>query len=66
MKILNKEQALAVMGFTGFTTMPFGKFHEDVEKRLGYPVWSHQFGDEKFMKSIKELYKDDFISICIP
>ena len=37
-----EEQALVIMGFTGFSTCNFAKFHEDVEKRLGESVFSHQ------------------------
>lgn len=59
-----KEQALAIMGFTGISTTNFGTFHEDVEKRLGHPVWTHQFANEEFMNKIKDAYKEDFISMC--
>lgn len=27
-----------------YLCMPFGEFHEAVEKALGRPVWSHEFG----------------------
>ena len=66
-----KEQALAIMGFTGITTTNFSTFHEDVEKRMGaehgverVPVWTHQFADEEFSDKVKALYKDDFLSYC--
>lgn len=59
-----KEQALAIMGFTGYTTTNFSTFHEDVEKRIGHPVWTHQFADIEFSFKVKALYKDDFLSFC--
>jgi hypothetical protein len=59
-----KEQALAIMGFTGFTTTNFSTFHEDVEKRIGHSVWTHQFADQEFSDKVKALYKDDFLSYC--
>lgn len=60
-----KEQALAIMGFTGFTTTNFSTFHEDVEKRKSrHSVWTHQFADEEFSDKVKALYKDDFLSYC--
>jgi hypothetical protein len=31
--------------------MPFGVFHEAVEKTLGRPVWTHEFA---FLDSLKE------------
>lgn len=64
MQKLTKEQAIVITGFTGITCCNFGDFHEDVEKRLGYSVFTHQFGNEDFAKKVKELYKDDFIAIC--
>lgn len=30
--------------FTEFLCMPFDVFHEAVEKTLGRPVWTHEFG----------------------
>lgn len=30
--------------------MPFGVFHEAVEKSLGRPVWSHEFASERLKK----------------
>lgn len=59
-----KEQALAIMGFTGITTMSFCVFHEDVEKRLGQPVWTHMFADTGFSEKVKAAYREDFLSYC--
>lgn len=63
MKKLTKEQALVLTGFTGVTCCNFGDFHGDVEKRMGQPVWTHQFGDKEFMEKVKDLYRDDFFSM---
>lgn len=60
---LTKEQAIIITGFTGITATDFGTFHEDVEKRLGCPVWTHQFADKEFSNKIKDLYREDFLSI---
>lgn len=64
MQKLTKEQAIVVMGYTGFTSCNFSVFHEDVERRLGSPVFTHQFGDPEFMEKIQELYRNDFIEMC--
>lgn len=61
---LTKEQAIILTGFTGIAFGPFSHFHEDVEKRLGRPVWTHEFASEDLMNHIKELYKEDFLSVC--
>ena len=63
MKKLTKEQAIIITGFTGKMACAFGDFHGDVERRLGHPVWTHQFGDKEFMEKIEDLYRDDFLAM---
>ena len=59
MQPLTKEQAIVLTGFTGIMMLKdFSKFHEDVEKRLGRPVFTHEFVD--CAKEIKEAYRADF------
>jgi hypothetical protein len=60
---LTKEQAIVITGYTGITACNFSDFHGDVEKRLGHPVWTHQFGDKQFAKKIQELYRADFMEM---
>lgn len=62
---LTKQQALIVSGYTGVLCCGFRDFQGDVEKRLGRPVWSHQFADPDVMDEIKAVYRDDFIAMCI-
>lgn len=59
-----KEQALVIMGFTGKTTLPFSDFHEDVEKRLKRPIFTHEFADEDVFQEIQDVYREDFIAMC--
>lgn len=63
MKKLTKEQAIIITGFTGKMACAFGDFHGDVERRLGHPVWTHQFGDKEFMEKIGDLYREDFLAM---
>lgn len=65
MEKLTKEQAIAIMGFTGISTTNFSTFHKDVEQRMGCPVFTHQFANEDFMEKIKELYREDFLKMCM-
>ena len=65
MSKLTKEQAIIITGYTGFTACSFGDFHEDVEKRLNRPVWTHEFGSEDMRQQLKDLYKQDFINMCV-
>ncbi|ADP02551.1 hypothetical protein [Cronobacter phage EspYZU12] len=59
---LTKEQALIITGFTGILCCPFNLFHEDVEKRLGRSVWTHEFGSKEFSAELKDVYREDFMA----
>lgn len=61
---LIKEQAVIISGYTGILICNFADLHEDVEKRMGRPVWTHEFGDEDFNEERKDLYRDDFIDLA--
>lgn len=61
---LTKEQAAIVGAFTGICCGPFGDVHELVEKKLGRPVWTHEFADKGLWAEIKEAMRDDFTAIC--
>lgn len=65
MQKFTKEQALIITGYTGFTACNFGDFQEDVEKRLGRPVFTHEFAREALRDELKEVYKADFIAMCV-
>ena len=62
---LTKQQAIILTAYTGIMfCRSFQDLHEDVEKRLGQPVFSHQFGNKDFRDNvIKPLYKEDFLSL---
>jgi len=63
MQKLTQEQALVITGYTGVLCVSsFGDFHEDVEKRLGRPVWTHQFPGLK--DEIRVAYQADFLAMC--
>lgn len=64
MNKLTKEQANIISGYTGFLCSKFEHFHEDVEKRLGHPVFTHEFGTKEFKEKLHQLYRDDFINLC--
>lgn len=61
---MTKNEALIVMGYTGISTLSFDEFHGDVEKRLGRPIWTHQFADKNITEEIKQAYREDFIKMC--
>ena len=53
MNKLTKEQAVIISGYTGIACCNFGHIHEDVEKRLGRPVYTHEFASEKYLRKSK-------------
>jgi hypothetical protein len=45
----------------------FSDMHSEVEKRLGRPVFTHEFASKKlFEDEIKPAFKDDFLALCNP
>lgn len=65
MQKFTKEQAIIISGYTGFMACSFGDFQQDVQKRLGRPVWTHEFGNKEMRDKLVEVYKDDFIAMCV-
>lgn len=59
-----KKQGLVITGYTGLLACPWDAFHEDVEKRLGRPVFTHEFAEKPMWEEIKEAYKEDFLAMC--
>ena len=61
---LTLEQAIIISGYTGILACAFTHVHEDVEKRLNRPVFTHEFGSQEFKDELESVYKADFLSIC--
>lgn len=64
MQKFTEQQAIVITGFTGKMACGFSKFHEDVEKRLGRPVFTHELAEKRVWEEIKEAYRADFIEMC--
>lgn len=60
---LTKDQALVITGYTGILACSFSDFHEDVEKRLQRPVFTHEFASPIVNEKIKEAYEKDFMRL---
>lgn len=61
MQKLTKEQAVVITGFTGIMSCNFSDFHADVERRMGRPVFTHEFAFNE--DEIRELYREDFLDM---
>lgn len=58
---LTRMQGIIVSAYTGILICDFGDMHEEVEKRLGRPVWTHQF--PSLRDEIAAAFKDDFVAL---
>jgi hypothetical protein len=59
--VLTLEQMLIISGFTTTLCCKFDDFHADVEKRLGRPVFTHEF--PSLASTIREAYREDFMKL---
>lgn len=64
MQRLTKEQAAIIGAYTGIATGPFSIIHEYAEKKLGRPIFTHEFASQEMMDKIAAAAKEDFLSIC--
>jgi hypothetical protein len=53
------EEIVDVQLFTDELVIPFGDFHAAVEKALGRPVWTHEFGSTGYEHIVKEYLGDE-------
>jgi hypothetical protein len=64
MKQLDLDQAVVISAYTGVLICPFAAMHNEIEKRLGRPVMTHQLGDKGFVEAeVIPAFKDDFLSL---
>lgn len=61
MKKLTVEQAVIISGYTDILCCDFSDLHQEIEKRLGHPVLTHQI--PKLSEKIKAAFKDDFLAL---
>ncbi len=64
MQKLTKEQAAIIGLYTGIAAGPFADIHEYAEKLYGKPIFTHQFANEGFVQTLRDLAQKDFIAIC--
>jgi hypothetical protein len=52
-----------ISAYTGYLCVEFSKMHAAVEKKLGRPIWTHEF--PIIMDSeIRPAFKDDFVAMA--
>jgi hypothetical protein len=60
---LTRDQAIIISAYTGVLICEFSDMHADIEKRLGYPVFTHQLAEPSVMVQIKTAYRADFVKL---
>lgn len=60
---LTRDQAAIIGAFTGVCAGPFGDVQEYAERKLGRPVWTHEFADKAVADEIREAARADFIAL---
>ena len=63
MNRLTREQAAIIGAFTGICAGPFEDVHEYAEKKLGRPIWTHQFADKQLWADLRAASKEDFMAL---
>tara|TARA_Y100001973_G_scaffold8212_1_gene11286 strand:+ start:72 stop:284 length:213 start_codon:yes stop_codon:yes gene_type:complete len=63
MQKLTPEQAAVIGAFTGILAGPFSDLHAYAEKKLGRPIWTHEFGSEGVASELKEAAREDFLAM---
>jgi hypothetical protein len=61
---LTLEQAVVISAYTGYMLCPFSAIHEEVEKRLGRPVFTHEF-PSIHESDIMPAFRDDFVAMAV-
>lgn len=62
---MTKREAAIVSAYTGILIGNFSDLHKYIEEIMGRPVWTHELGREEIFDQIKNLSKNDFLSISV-
>lgn len=59
------EECLVVTAYTKILMVkPFSVFHGFAEKRVGHPIWTHEFALDSTWKELKAAVEKDFFALC--
>jgi hypothetical protein len=61
---MTKREAAIVSAYTGVLIGKFSDMQSYVEEKFG-PVFTHEFGDDKFCEKLRKATKDDFLNISV-
>jgi len=61
------RERIIVECYTGFcmcTGEERWEVYKYAEEKMGHPVWTHFWANEKFCRELREACKDDFVALC--
>ena len=61
---LTREQAAIIGAYTGITCGPFEDIQALGDKVMGFPTFTHMYGDRAFVEHLRETVRPQFIEIC--
>lgn len=61
---MTKQERIIVSAYTGILMCDIEDVQKYISEKLGYPVWTHELGNKKMWKKIKEVTKEDFLALC--
>ena len=65
---MTKEECTIVTAFTGVSMLQgkdIGMLYEYAEKRLGYPIMTHDMATKEFWDKLKHEAENDFFDLCM-
>jgi hypothetical protein len=62
---LTKDQAAVVSAYTGYLVGQFSDMHEYAERKLGRPIWTHEFASHALTEELREAAREDFIGLSM-
>lgn len=60
---MTKHEAAVITCYTGTLLCDFADFHEQAEKIMGRPVWTHEFVEPSLWAELKEKAKPELMKI---
>lgn len=62
---MTKQEAAIVAAYTGILIGNFSDMHKYAESKFKRPLFTHEFGNREIAEKLRELSKEDFISIKV-
>lgn len=61
---MTQQEKIIVMAYTGVSMTDFSSFHAYAEKKLGRPIFTHQFADKEVVEELKNAVHSEFVALC--